>query len=113
MLVEQQKGSNEIIISGNIKTIGDSQQIKDILNSIVAHGSRNLHLKISDSFSMTSEVIGHLMKLTGRDQVKLTIIVGDNRLYKLLVELCLVKAFNVRVVAKDVTNLDLKRMYHA
>jgi hypothetical protein len=49
MLVEQ-NGTNEVIISGNIKTLEESQRIKESISNLVAHGSRNIRLKINDSF---------------------------------------------------------------
>jgi hypothetical protein len=94
------KGNNEIIVTGNIKTLEDSNQIKESINSLVAHGSRNIHLKIIDSFSMSSTVIGFLMKLVSHDKVQLSISVDDSRLYTLLDELCLAKIFNVRLVGQ-------------
>ena len=76
MLVEQ-NGTNEVIISGNIKTVEESQQINESISNLVVHGSRNIRLKINDSFSMTSTVIGFLMKLVYHDKVQLSISVVD------------------------------------
>jgi hypothetical protein len=94
------KGSNEVIVIGNIKTLEDSHQIKEAISSLVVHGSRNIHLKINDSFSMSSTVIGFLMKLVHHDKVQLSVSVDDSRLYMLLDELCLVNIFNVRLVGQ-------------
>ena len=49
---------------------------------------------------MTSTVIGYLMKLVNIDKITISMIVGDQRLYQLLDELSLVKAFNVRLIEK-------------
>lgn len=92
------QGNNEIIVIGNIKTLEDSHQIKEAISSLVDHGSQNIHLKINDSFSMSSTVIGFLMKLVQHDKVKLSVSVDDSRLYMLMDELCLVKIFNVRLI---------------
>lgn len=93
----EQKGSSEVIITGNIKSIEDSLLIKETLNGLVAQGSRNIHLRIKDSLSMTSTTIGFLMKLAHHEKIQLSITVGDPRLYSLLEELSLIQPFNVRI----------------
>jgi hypothetical protein len=59
----ERTGSTELTISGNIKSIEDSLRIKEAVNALRDSGARSLNLQISDSFSMTSTVIGNLMKL--------------------------------------------------
>lgn len=94
------RGSNELTITGNIKSIEDSIVIKETINNLQKNGAKTIHLRIQDSFSMTSTVIGHLMKLVNLDKVAISIVVGDQRLYQLLEELSLTQLFNVRHVAK-------------
>ncbi|MEI7815760.1 MAG: hypothetical protein WCI45_01090 [Desulfuromonadales bacterium] len=94
------KGNNELTIAGNIKSIEDSSGIKEAINALQKSGPRNILLRIQDSFSMTSTVIGYLMKLVNIDKITISMIVGDQRLYQLLDELSLVKAFNVRLIEK-------------
>jgi len=96
----EQRGSNELTITGNIKSIEDSIEIKGAVNNLQKNGAKTILLRIQDSFSMTSTVIGHLMKLTNLDKVAISIVVGDQRLYQLLEELSLTQLFNVRHVAK-------------
>ena len=93
-------GSNELVITGNIKSIEDSAEIKKAIDALVKEGATNLVLRIQDSFSMTSTVIGFLMKLVNINKVTLSTVVGDGRLYQLLEELSLVQAFNIRLVEK-------------
>ena len=83
----ERKGSNEIIITGNIKSIEDSMEIKKTINTIVQDGAKNVLLRIQDSFAMTSTVIGYLMKLVNVDKVTVSLLVGDQRLYQLFEEL--------------------------
>ncbi len=91
----EQTSPNELTITGNIKSIQDSIRIKEeIGRALKADGSR-LKLHIRDSFSMTSTVIGFLMKLVHQDKVQVSIVVEDSRLYELLDELQLVKLMNV------------------
>ena len=92
--------SNELIIIGNIKSIEDSAEIKQAINALQQKGAKNLLLRIQDSFSMTSTVIGHLMKLVNLDKIPVSLVVGDRRLYDLLEELSLIQPFNVRLIEK-------------
>ncbi|MDD2898421.1 MAG: hypothetical protein PHI31_06880 [Desulfuromonadaceae bacterium] len=94
------RGSNELVITGNIKSVEDSQDIKKAMQLLQQNGARNMLLKIQDSFSMTSTVIGFLMKLVNVDKIPVSLVVGDPRLYQLLEELNLVQAFNVRSAGK-------------
>jgi len=96
----QSSGNNELTISGNIKSIEDSSLIKETVTALKAGGATSLVLRIPDSFSMTSTVIGFLMKLVNVDQMRVFLVVGDPRLYQLLDELSLAQAFNLRLVEK-------------
>lgn len=92
----ESNGRNELVIIGNIKSIEDSMDIKNAINGLQKTGAKNIQLRIKDSFSMTSTVIGHLMKLVNIDKIPISLVVGDLRLYQLLDELSLVQPFNVR-----------------
>jgi len=96
----EKSGSNELTISGNIKSIEDGTAIKEALNACKKEGTTGVLLRIQDSFSMTSTVIGFLMKLVNIDKLRVSLVVGDARLYQLLDELSLVQAFNVRLIEK-------------
>ena len=96
----ERTGNSELTITGNIKSIEDSSLIKDAINAIRKDGSESLRMNIKDSFSITSTVIGNLMKLVNHDKVALSITIGDQRLYDLLVELNIAKAFNARIAGR-------------
>ena len=96
----ERKGSNELTIIGNIKSIEDSVEIKKAVDALQQKGAKSILLRIQDSFSMTSTVIGHLMKVVNIDKVTISMVVGDHRLYELLEELSLVQPFNVRLIGK-------------
>ena len=85
---------NNITITGNIKTIGDYQSIKNSLDSLVS-SSKNITIIIKDSISITSSVIGYLTKLVQKDNINLQIRVGDANLYELFDEINLVQLFKV------------------
>jgi hypothetical protein len=91
-------GGNELTITGNIKSIEDSTEIKSAVTALQKKGAKSILVRIQDSFSMTSTVIGHLMKLVNIDNITVYLVVGDARLYELLEELSLVQPFNVRLV---------------
>jgi hypothetical protein len=97
----ESNGENELTIIGNIKSIEDSLEIKNAINALQKNGAKNILLRIIDSFSITSTVIGHLMKLVNLDKITISIVVGDHRLYQLLDELSLVQPFNVRLVESE------------
>jgi anti-anti-sigma regulatory factor len=93
-------GSNQLTISGNIKSVDDSMEIKKALSALQQHGAKSIVVTLEDSFSMTSTVIGHLMKLVNLDKIAVSLVVGDPRLYQLFEDLNLVQAFNVRQAGK-------------
>jgi hypothetical protein len=84
-----------VTITGNIKSIGNLQAIKTCLDDML-HGHISITLKIVDSISITSSVIGYLTKLVHKDNIHINMNVGDKRLYDLLDELSLVSTFNVK-----------------
>ena len=93
-------GSQELVVSGVIKTINDSMQLRGELQKLYEGGAKSITLRIEDSFALPSAVIGYLMKLVNRDKVNLTLLAGDNRLYELLEELQLATVFGARCTAR-------------
>ncbi len=86
---------SRVTITGNIKSILDQQKIKSELDSLIRR-EKNITIDIVDSMSMTSSVIGYLNKLVLKDGVNITMLVGNEQLYKLLDELGLISTFNVK-----------------
>ncbi len=87
---------NAVTIEGNIKSIKDFQDIKNLLDDISTK-SKKLSIKIIDSISITSSVIGYFTKLIYKDSINLSLSIGDKRLYDLLDELNLVSLFSVKM----------------
>ena len=87
----------KLIIKDNIKSVEHFQQIKEALDSISSTHTSVL-LQIPDSLSMTSSVIGYLMKLIHKENIRISMEIGDDRLINLLADLGLDKEFNVRKV---------------
>jgi len=94
--VNKQGDSCDIKIEGVIKSVSDSQAIKDALNS--CGDIKTVNIDIVDSFSITSSVIGFLLKKRQGDNVALTIKVNDARIYELFQSLNLVEVLNVKKV---------------
>lgn len=94
----RQNGENELVVTGNIKSIDDSMAVRSALEKIHLGGAAGITLRITDSFAMPSAVIGYLMKLVNRDKVRLYTMVGDTRLAELLDELQLTEMFNVSLI---------------
>ncbi len=84
---------NVIQINGNIKTQDDYVKIKETITLLKNKGIRELTLDIVDSFSMTSSVIGFLLKSIYQDKLGIKLIIGDERLFSLLNDLQLISLF--------------------
>jgi len=88
--------SNTIKIDGNIKTISDYAEIRDAVNSLI--NSSTINIEVTNSISITSSVIGLLMKAVKKDGITINLSVDDEGLYNLLDDLNLIQIFNVRKV---------------
>lgn len=89
-------GTNEFTISGDIKTISDYQEIKSAIQAQVDKGANSLDVKINDSQTITSSVVGYLMKLVNLNNVKVTLHIKNPGLYKMMEDLVLISVFNVQ-----------------
>ena len=89
--------TNIILITGNIKSISDFQTIKQSTDAVVKN-HKNITLKILDSLSMTSSVIGYLNKLVLKDEIQINMQIGNEQLMNLLRDLNLISTFNVKSV---------------
>jgi len=100
-LVTKKSGGNVVIdVVGNIKSISDSQTIKDAITKVFQDNQQAfIDLCIKDSFIITSSVIGFLIKAIKVDQMSLHVSVGSHELYEMLLEMSLVEAMNVRKVS--------------
>lgn len=93
--MELQLSANSLVITGNIKSISDFQEIKRSVDNMIAE-HKHINLKIVDSLSITSSVIGYLNKLVLKDNIDLNVIVGNEQLYHLLDDLNLVSTFKAK-----------------
>ncbi len=89
-------GTNSFKITGEIKTISDYQTIKNQVQPLVEQGNKSLTIVIEDAQTITSSIVGYLMKIVNLNGVKLTLTVKNQKLYKLLEDLVLLEIFNVQ-----------------
>ena len=87
--------SNTVVITGNIKTISDYQQIKENVDNLTKN-HKHIIITIQDSISITSSVIGYLNKLVLKDKIDIEIKVGDAQFMELFEDLNLVSLFKVK-----------------
>ena len=88
--------TREITITGNIKTTDDYLAIRRHCQDLVDAGVRTFSLRIHESMSMPSSVIGYFVKLIKRDRVEIAMFIEDPRLLELLDELGLTGTFGAR-----------------
>ncbi|MCV6608228.1 MAG: hypothetical protein OIF32_08455 [Campylobacterales bacterium] len=93
--VNQDDNKYDVNIDGVIKSVSDSQSIKDALNSCT-DSSKDVNINISNSFSVTSSVIGFFLKKVQADNLNITINVTDDRLFELFETLNLTEILNVK-----------------
>ena len=84
--------SNSVTIVGNIKTVSDFQEIKSSIDSIISE-HKNITLNITDSLSITSSVIGYFNKIVLKDQINLSMKIGNEKLLQLINDLNLTSTF--------------------
>ncbi|MDA3908444.1 MAG: hypothetical protein PF437_05105 [Sulfurimonas sp.] len=93
--MEITSSSNTINITGNIKSISNFSEIKNILESVV-NQHKNITINIIDSLSITSSVIGYFNKLILKDNISIEMRVGNEQLLHLLTDLNLASTFKAR-----------------
>lgn len=81
-----------INVDGVIKSIADTQSFQDAINGCSKELPIQIHIK--NSFSLTSSVIGFLLKKIQQDHLKIELFVYHERLWELLESLGLTNALN-------------------
>jgi len=93
----ERTGDRELTITGNIKSTADYLAIRDLVTETLWGGGQEVTLRIHESLSMPSSVIGFFVKLVNRDKIRLTLIIQDPRLLELIDELSLTTLFGARL----------------
>lgn len=89
-------GTSEVVVDGLIKGQEDYNEIKRVIQGMVDNGINALNIRINESNSISSSVIGYFMKVVNKDQINIQIDVKDDRLYKIFNDLNLISVFNVK-----------------
>lgn len=92
------EGSNTLNVKGDIKNIDDYQLLKDNVIELRDKGVDSMTIIFTDSTSITSSVIGFLLKLVQKDGVKLNLKVAQESLFSLMETLSLDSVFNVEKI---------------
>lgn len=87
--------SNEITITGNIKTMKDFQDIKSFIDGIVKE-HKSMVINVTDSLSITSSVIGYFNRLVQKNGISITMNVGSDQLLNLIDDLNLTSIFKAK-----------------
>lgn len=100
LVTKRSSGNVAIDVVGNIKSISDSQAIKDAITKAFHDNQQaSIDLCIKDSFIITSSVIGFLIKSIKVDKISLHVSVASQDLYDMLVDMNLVESMNARKVS--------------
>ena len=95
--MEIKSNSNSITINGNIKSVSDLQSIKSTVDNVVTQ-HKSIVIKVAESLSITSSVIGYFNKLVLKDGIHLELHVGNSQLMELLNDLNLASVFKAKRV---------------
>jgi len=97
LFMEISSSENIVTIKGNIKTVSNYKTIKSAIDNLTTK-KKNITIKIADSFSITSSVIGYFNKLILKDKIDISMTVSNSQLIELLEDLNLVQLFKARKV---------------
>lgn len=88
---------NRVTIYGEIKSIEDYDSLKRQFDALIT-SHKLITILIHDSTTITSSVLGYLIKLIFLKEIKLHLEIRDSRLYRMLEELELLTVLNVTKV---------------
>ncbi|WP_321777305.1 hypothetical protein [Sulfurimonas sp.] len=95
--MEITSSSSTITITGNIKSIANFSEIKSLTDNVSAE-HKSIVIKIIDSLSITSSVIGYFNKLVLKDNITIDMRIGNEQLFHLIDDLNLTSTFNAKKI---------------
>ncbi|PHQ65672.1 MAG: hypothetical protein COB99_02665 [Sulfurimonas sp.] len=95
--MEITSSTNTINITGNIKSISNFSEIKNLVDGVITQ-HKSITINLIDSLSITSSVIGYFNKLILKDNINIEMRVGNEQLMHLLSDLNLASTFKARKV---------------
>lgn len=94
--MEISRTDNNLTIKGPIRTLNDYLEFRDLVQKLIKTESyKEITLNIIDSPTITSSIIGFLIKLIHLDNIQVFLNVKHKDLYDMLVNLNLLTIFNV------------------
>ncbi|MCX8027540.1 MAG: hypothetical protein N3A62_06775 [Thermodesulfovibrionales bacterium] len=87
---------SEIVIKGHIAKMENYFELKKALKTLIENGANSIKIKIPDSVTITSSAVGLFLRTINEDNVKISLIVGNDHLYSLLDSLKMLEVFNVK-----------------
>jgi len=91
-------GPAEVTIYGEIKGVSDYLAVKKVVAEVLQDGIDSLTVKIPDSSTITSALIGYLLRLATEDKIGLAVRVGNSKLMKLFEVMNLMEVFRVKTL---------------
>ena len=89
--------SNNVDITGNIKSVSDFQELKSVFDDLIEN-YKSINVKIKDSLSITSSVIGYFNKLILKDGIDIHMSIGNEQLMELFDDLNLATLFKAKKI---------------
>ncbi|XOB64584.1 hypothetical protein ACMC5R_10845 [Deferribacteres bacterium DY0037] len=94
--MEIRREHNSLIISGQVSKFDDYDTVKAAVEQLRMDTDGKLTLVFNDAQTIISALIGYFIKLRRVDDIKLTIIAKNHKLYAMMDNLALVDIFNVQ-----------------
>ena len=95
--MEITSSSQNISITGNIKSVSNLSEIKKVVDSVISQ-HKKIVINVVDSISITSSVIGYFNKIILKDKIDIQMLIGDSQLMSLIDDLNLTSTFKARKV---------------
>ena len=92
-------GIYQVVITGSVKTIDETKEVRDVLDSIVEkEKTPTIDVYLREVEVITSSLIGVLIKMIYGENVKINVITDSKKLYTLLERLNLIGTLNIRMI---------------
>lgn len=89
---------SDLTILGNIGAMESSMEIKDAAEDLLFRTKAEaLNINIADSCTISSTLIGFLLKIALVDRIRVSVNVGNESLFRLMEDLELTNVLNVKI----------------
>lgn len=88
-----------LVVKESIKSIEDSMQFQLTIDNLTMQNEiNNIEIIIEEAYTITSSIIGYLLRLIKQDSMSVSILCRHKELVELLEKLNLATLFNVKVM---------------